>query len=129
MSRQRALLWAAFADLGDQVPTPFSADRLAGWAQERLTVDAGLGTAELVGLIRSAAAIDPGRVTSTDLPVQAANRGGAAVLELLDHRAVVEWFDGGPTPAAGTATTTPGGDGSGTPGGAVPPNADLIGPC
>ena len=129
MSRQRALLWAAFVDLGDQIPTPFSVDRLAGWAQEHLTVDAGLGTAELVGLIRSAAAIDPGRVTSTDLPVQAANRGGAAVLELLDAEAVVEWFDGGPTPAPGTATTTPGADGSGTPNGDVLPNADLIGPC
>ena len=130
MSRQRALLWAAFSDLGDQVPDPFTADRLAGWAQEHLTVDAGLGTAELVGLIRTAAAIDPGRVTSAELPVQAANRGGAAVLELLDHGAVVEWFGGGaPTPAAGTATTTPGADGSGTPGGAVLPGADLIGPC
>ncbi len=130
MSRQRALLWAAFADLGDQVPNPFTADRLAGWAQEHLTVDAGLGTAELVGLIRTAAAIDPGRVTSADLPVQAANRGGAAVLELLDHGAVVDWFaQGAPQPSSGTATTTPGADGSGTPGGAVLHDADLLGPC
>ena len=130
MGRQRALLWAAFADLGDQIPIPFTADRLAGWAQEHLTVDAGLGTAELVELIRTAAAIDPGRVTSTDLPVQAATRDGAAVLELLDATAVVDWFDGGaPTPAQGTATTTPGADGSGPPTGPVLPDADLIGPC
>ena len=130
MSRQRALLWAAFADLGDQVPDPLTADRLAGWAQEHLTVDAGLGTADLVSLIRTVAAIDPSRVTSADLPVQAANRGGAAVLELLDHGAVVEWFEhGAPKPSSGTATTTPGTDGSGTPNGAVLPDADLIGPC
>ena len=130
MGRQRSLLWAAFADLGRQVPDPFTADRLAGWAQEHLTVDAGLGTAELVGLIRAAAAIDPDRVTATGVSTQGANRDGAAVLELREAEAFIDWFESSEEPpATGTARTAPGADGSGTPAGAVQPDVDLIRPC
>lgn len=124
MERQRALLLAAFVQLGRQIPDPLTVDRLAGWAQEHLTVDSGLGNTELVGLIRSAAAIDPGRVESIGLPVSPETRDGNSVLRALGVDGVAEWFgDGTPAPDLGTATTSP--DRSG----ANVPSPDAIGPC
>jgi LCP family protein required for cell wall assembly len=65
---QRAVLVAALADLSGRVD-PFSADRLAGWAVEHLSVDESLGADELVDLARSVLALDPAAVTEMLLPV------------------------------------------------------------
>lgn len=127
MERQRAFLTAAFASLGDQVPTPFTADRLAGWAQEHLTVDAGLGTAELVGLIRSSAQIGPDRVESIGLPVVAATRDGVAALRAVDPAATAEWFErGAPLTEGGTTADLPA---AGDPAAPEVSSADLIEQC
>ena len=67
-SLQRAVLVAAVADLSGRVD-PISADRLAGWAAEHLTLDETLGADELVDLARSVLALDPAAVSEMLLPV------------------------------------------------------------
>lgn len=126
MQRQRAFLTAAFTGLADQTPTPFTADRLAGWAQERLTVDSGLGTAELVGLIRAAAQIGPDRVEAIGLPVAAATRDGVAAFSAVDPAATAEWFERGAPPVEGATSVPPG---PGDPAAPEDGGADLIGRC
>src|SRR5262245_18641208 len=68
MANQRAVAVATLADLESR-PDPFTANQLADWLVENVTVDDALGVAEIARLIETALTLDPGSVREATLPV------------------------------------------------------------
>lgn len=120
--RQRMMLLAAAAQLREQVPDPFTADRLSSWALEHVTVDAELTTDRLVDLVSAVSEIGRNVDPSTRLPtVEATGPNGEAVLRLTDGLdETVAWFEG-------THRSEPESDSP--PSSATPLNDIAIAPC
>lgn len=79
--RQQVVAMAAVRQLGRQA-SPQDLVRLAGLADDTLTLDDRLGLEQLVDLGRWSAGLGPGAITGAIPPVRDAMRGTAAVLEL-----------------------------------------------
>ena len=93
MDRQRAFVAALLGAARSELPSPWTADRLAAWVQEHLTVDSSLDTTTLLGLARDALDTDSWVIEDEPFPVVSATRDGAAVLQpAAEAGAVAEWF-------------------------------------
>lgn len=94
MDRQRAFVIALLGTARAGLGAPWTADRVAAWAQEHLTVDAELDTTTLIALVNAALGSDSWTIEHAPFPVVAATRDGAAVL-LPDATAgeLTAWFD------------------------------------
>ena len=124
VSTQRQLLIAALAALGDESADPVTLDRHVTWALEHLVVDAGLGSDDLVRMVRSLTSVDPAAVSSASLPVvpypQDENRLAA---DPAASPATVEAFvTGRPLPGDPPASEP-------EPDAAALPGGDIITPC
>jgi LCP family protein required for cell wall assembly len=107
IARQPALLAAGLDALTRTRPDPLTADRLAGWLVDHATVDDTLGNDELIGLLGTVMALDPGDVTFTTLPVEAHTLdGGATVLRATPEaeQTISAWRDGRTTTTSDSGT-------------------------
>jgi LCP family protein required for cell wall assembly len=115
MANQRAVAVATLADLETR-PDPFTANQLAGWLAENVTVDDALSVAETVRLIETALSLDPGSVHEATLPVveYAPDPNRLAIDPEAAPAVISAFLDGAPLPDAppppGWPTETPGGE-------------------
>jgi LCP family protein required for cell wall assembly len=80
MDRQRAFVIALLDGARSGLAAPWTADRVAAWVQEHLTVDAELDTTTLIALVNAALGSDSWTIEDAPFPVVPATRDGAAVL-------------------------------------------------
>jgi len=105
VARQRQVLVAALATLGDGGLDPVTLDRRVDWALDHVVIDAGLGRDDVVRLARAVGALDPASVSSATLPVvpYPADENRLAAHPAAAPAVVAAFVSGGPLPPDGGA--------------------------
>jgi LCP family protein required for cell wall assembly len=96
---QRAVLIAALSDLAHR-PDPFTANQLADWLVDNVTVDDALGMGEVARLIEVALTLDPASISEAGLPVvlYAPDHNRLAIDPDAAPATVAAFLDGRPLP-------------------------------
>jgi LCP family protein required for cell wall assembly len=101
VANQRAVAVATLADLESR-PDPFTANQLADWLVDNVTVDDALSVAEIARLIETALTLDPGSVREATLPVveYAPDPNRLAIDTERAPAVIAAFLDGAPVPDA-----------------------------
>jgi LCP family protein required for cell wall assembly len=115
VANQRAVAVATLSDLETR-PDPFTANRLADWLVDNVTVDDALSVAEIARLIETALSLDPDSVQETTLPVVSYEPDpNRLAMDTSAAPAVIDAFVGGAPlpdipPYPGVQAESPGGE-------------------